>query len=193
MLLKAIPYNNGYVFVDENQTTSIKENDLTAYNWLDDDGNDQWLIGKTVAFKYEGMKEGDEKAFYHFLDKPVIRKDEYNVNEAHQWMPIGKGTLKVIAQTTNLNIPNIPYVNIIYSKECYNVDELSKALDVALLGSPINHQSKRQQEIKRIIQSISPKVLSIELELYHDGNIIAFRSHYPEAVYLKVADVTYED
>lgn len=190
MILKAIPYENGYIFVDENATP--KEGELTAYNWLDDEGNDQWLIGKTVALEYEGMKEGDEKALYHFLEKPVIRKDQYNDNEAHQWMPISKGTLKVMAQTTNLSIPNIPFVNVVYSKDCYSVDELSKAIDIAL-GSPFYASSERPQEIKRIIESINPKILSIELELYHDGHIIAYRSNYPEAVYLKVADVTYEE
>ncbi len=46
----------------------LKEGDWVAYNWLDDDGNDNWKIGRMVKTKTNGLMyfndDGTERSGY---------------------------------------------------------------------------------------------------------------------------------
>lgn len=77
-----IRIDSGIYVVD--RTAEIIYGDKTIYNWLNDEGGDQWIVGETIE---------ENGQLYHFVEQGVFRH-----NELHHYMPIGAGTLKIIYQ-----------------------------------------------------------------------------------------------
>jgi hypothetical protein len=69
----------------------FKEGDWAAYNWLDDDGNDNWKIGRIVMTNNPLMKE--QRLMYFNND----------CTDRSGWMPISKGVKRLV----NVSVPEV--------------------------------------------------------------------------------------
>ena len=84
-------------------------------------------------------------------------------------MQIG-GASKIIAQTPNLNLEGIPYVELEEDVEQFTLEQIRRAIDMAqeqvsVRFYPNEYEFKYTEN--QIIQSLQPKIESVEVEWLH--------------------------